>query len=105
MRPSHFFKFCPRCSAAEVEVHVDKRCVCAHCGFVFYFNPAIAAAAFVLSPSGDALFIRRAKDPAKGKLAIPGGFIDIGETAEAALRREIIEEVNLQLDSIEYLTS
>jgi ADP-ribose pyrophosphatase YjhB (NUDIX family) len=51
------------------------------------------------------LFIRRAKDPGRGKLALPGGFIDKLETAEDAVRREIQEELGLELVSLRYLVS
>ena len=50
-----------------------------------------------------ALFIRR-EGPGERKLALPGGFVDIGERAEA-LRREIREEVNLEVASVEFLCS
>ncbi|MGI8604164.1 MAG: NUDIX hydrolase [Verrucomicrobiales bacterium] len=62
-------------------------------------------AALVIDPEGRALFIRRAREPAKGKLALPGGFIDGGESAEEALRREIHEEVGLRVGQLEYLGS
>ena len=52
-----------------------------------------------------ALFIRRAKAPAKGKLAMPGGFIDEGETAEAGVRREFTEEVGFAPGEIDFLCS
>jgi ADP-ribose pyrophosphatase YjhB (NUDIX family) len=104
MHPHKVFNFCPKCGQPRSEPPRNPF-KCEACGLLYYFNPAIAAAAFVLRPDGSALFIRRAKDPAKGKFAIPGGFIDIGETAENALQREIREEVNLTTASIEYFCS
>jgi ADP-ribose pyrophosphatase YjhB (NUDIX family) len=105
MKPIEHFQFCPRCGRNQPDAWHEQTFRCPACGFLLYFNPAIAAAAFVLDQQERILFIWRAKDPAKGKLAIPGGFIDTGETAEAALRREVREEVNVELDSIEYLCS
>ena len=52
-----------------------------------------------------ALFIRRAKEPAMGKLALPGGFIDEGETAEEGIRREFTEEVGFAPGAIDFLCS
>ena len=47
----------------------------------------------------------RSKEPLKGTWDLPGGFVDIGETAEDAIRREVKEELNLHTDSIRYLFS
>lgn len=105
MFPSEKFKFCPQCGASVAARDPNAPLHCAACGFHFYFNPSVAAAAIALRADGKALFIRRARDPAKGKLAIPGGFVDIGETAEQALRREFLEEVNVTLTDIQFLCS
>lgn len=51
------------------------------------------------------LVVRRAKDPAKGTLDLPGGFVDLHESAEEAVRREVKEETGLDVKSSRYLFS
>lgn len=103
MEPSQLFQFCPRCGSRRPAGQKPQPFLCASCGLRYFFNPVIAVAAILLGPDDRALFIRRAKDPAKGKLAVPGGFVDIGETAEEGMRREIMEEVNLEVGNLEFL--
>ena len=105
MHPSEHFRYCPRCGSSHIEILHETPLRCSHCGFTYFFNPTVSAAAFVFDDRDRVLFFRRAKDPAIGKLAIPGGFIDFGENAEEGLRREVREEVGLEIEDIQYLGS
>ena len=103
--PSELFKHCPRCAAARQSEADAVRFVCEACGFVYYYNVAVSSAVLIIDATGYGLFIRRARDPGRGKLALPGGFIDRGETAEGAALREVREEAGVKLDRVEFLAS
>jgi ADP-ribose pyrophosphatase YjhB (NUDIX family) len=102
--PIEQFRHCPACGNARADVGSNPL-KCTECGFTFFFNPTIAAGAFLFDPADRVLFIRRAHEPAKGALAVPGGFIDFGETVEAGLRRELHEEVGLIVTELRFLCS
>ena len=51
------------------------------------------------------MLVRRAKEPAKGTLDLPGGFVDMDESAEEAAHREVKEETGLELTDCRYLFS
>lgn len=95
---------CPICGSARY-VRVDRTRRCEACGHRDFNNPIAAVAVWILDSEGKVLLIERAKDPACGKLAPPGGFVDPGESLEAAARREVREEVGLRLSSLRYLCS
>lgn len=54
---------------------------------------------------GRFLFLERAREPAKGLLGLPGGFVDPGESVEAALTREVAEEIGGVLGPATFLAS
>jgi ADP-ribose pyrophosphatase YjhB (NUDIX family)/ribosomal protein S27AE len=105
--PEHFrhFRTCPRCGATTGRPNDVVPFRCGECGFVLFFNAAAATAAFVTREDGRVLFIRRARNPGKGRLGLPGGFADFGETAEEATRREVREEVGIEIGPLDYLAS
>jgi ADP-ribose pyrophosphatase YjhB (NUDIX family) len=78
---------------------------CQQCGFTYYANPSSATAAFIFDDEDRLLVARRGKEPAKGTLDLVGGFVDMDETAEEGLCREIQEETGLVVNSVEYLFS
>lgn len=105
MHPLDKFKHCPVCGSARFEVHNAKSKHCADCGFTYYFNPSSATVAFILNERGELLVCRRGKSPAKGTLDLPGGFIDMQETGEEGVAREVREETGLTVVRADYLFS
>lgn len=103
--PLHQFLYCPKCGSSRFVEHNVKSKKCLDCGFVYYFNPSAAVVAVIENPKGELLVAVRAKDPAKGTLDLPGGFVDMYETAEEAVVREVWEETLLKVVSTEYLFS
>ncbi|MFQ5381446.1 MAG: NUDIX domain-containing protein [Dehalococcoidia bacterium] len=83
---------------------LKSRLVCTACGFVHYLNPRPVAGTVPLRRSeGRLLLVRRAIEPQSGKWVFPGGFMDVGETAEQAACRETAEEANLEVDDLRLL--
>lgn len=103
--PLALFHFCPKCGSARFEEHNFKSKKCADCGFTYYFNPSSATVAFIVNEHGELLVCRRGKEPAKGSLDLPGGFIDMDETGEEGVAREVKEETGMDVLHTEYLFS
>lgn len=103
--PLDKFVFCPVCGSKHFEINNFKSKKCQDCGFTYYANPCAATAAFILNDRQELLVVRRAKEPAKGTLDLPGGFVDMYETAEEGMCREIKEETGLMVQELQYLFS
>ena len=100
-------RFCPSCGSPSVQTPNHRAFSCGNCGFEFFLNTAATVAGLILDSRDpeQILLIRRGRDPAKGKLAFPGGFVDPEENAEEALRREVLEELGLSIEIDRYLCS
>jgi ADP-ribose pyrophosphatase YjhB (NUDIX family) len=107
-RPAHFFpegplspafeqaRHCIRCGAPTVRHGHASICRSGGCGFRLYFNPK-PVAAVIPWRDGRILLHRRATEPRRGAWAFPGGFVDLGESAQEAAIRESREEMALEL--------
>ena len=92
------FQYCPKCASKNIQFEQGKVFRCPDCGFVYYHNTAAATGCIIVVPGAAAadsrlLFLVRGKNPMKGKLDLPGGFVDPGEGALEGLYRELNEEI------------
>jgi 8-oxo-dGTP diphosphatase len=57
----------------------------------------------IFDPAARVLLIRRGHEPFRGAYALPGGFVEVGETTESACRREVEEETGLEVHDLRLL--
>jgi 8-oxo-dGTP diphosphatase len=69
----------------------------------FPSTPALTTDCVVFDEEGRVLLIRRKFPPFQGALALPGGFVEVGETVEAACRRELKEETALEIGELKLI--
>jgi len=103
--PSKIFRFCPKCGSTGFTPDTEKSLKCESCGFRYFINMSASVAAIIRNETNEVLFTIRKHNPAAGMLDLPGGFVDLGETAEEAIAREIREELNLIISKIEFLAT
>jgi len=96
------FQYCPSCSSKNIQFD-GRKFWCPDCEFVYYHNIA-AATGCVIQAGEKVLLLVRDKEPALGKLDLPGGFVDGGEGILEGLCRELREELNWQPAAADALT-
>ena len=100
------FVFCPKCGSVSFRSRDGGRSYeCEECKFRYFINNSAAVACLIFNSLDEILLTRRAFDPNKGMLDLPGGFVEPMETAEEAVVREIKEELNLSITRMSYLVS
>ncbi|MFE4873968.1 NUDIX domain-containing protein [Streptomyces sp. NPDC056682] len=95
---------CGACGARYPEPDGEWPRVCTRCGTIAYRNPLPVAIALlpVFDARGTGLVvITRTIEPQRGGVALPGGFVDLGETWQKAVVRELKEETGIEATATE----
>lgn len=96
-------QFCGQCAAPTIHrrPHFERFCPVCHLSFFPRISPSI----IVLIYREDELVMARSPHFAPGIYGLIAGFVEIGESLEEAVRREVKEEVGLQVKNITYFGS
>jgi NADH pyrophosphatase NudC (nudix superfamily) len=99
------FKYCPLCGKGLSKNTVNGKevlsCTTDNCGYVFWDNPLPVVAAIV-EMDGKVVLARNKEWPEK-MFGLITGFLEKGETPEAAVKREVKEELGLDAEIIEFV--
>ncbi len=96
-------QFCGRCGQRTVRDTKERMLRCPHCGNTIY--PRINPAVIVAVTNGDRLLLSRYAGRLHTGYALIAGFVEIGETLEETVTREVMEEVGLKVRNIHYYKS
>jgi len=94
---------CPRCGERTTRIEGEWGKSCPTCQYEHY--PHLHPAVIVLVRDGDRCLLARKAIWAPGRYALVAGFVDNGESLEGAVRREVKEEVGVDVDDIQYVGS
>ena len=103
---AHWYKthsYCGCCGEKNVHADDERALVCPSCGFRTY--PRIMPAVIIGVTHEDKLLVTRYSDRPLPFYALVAGFVEIGETLEECVAREVMEEVGLQVKNIRYYKS
>lgn len=96
-------RFCGRCGAPATRLDAEFAMHCHACGHRNY--PRISPCIITLVTHGESLLLGRSPRFPPGRYSTLAGFIEPGESAEEAVRREIFEEVGLTVGNLRYFRS
>ncbi|XP_072164848.1 NAD(P)H pyrophosphatase NUDT13, mitochondrial-like [Diadema setosum] len=95
--------FCSKCGGVNEKNMAGNRRVCSKCSEVHY--PTMKPIVITLVVDEDRCLVARQPQFPEGMYSALAGFCDMGETLEAAVKREVAEEVGLEIDNITYSSS
>lgn len=95
-------RFCGRCGTPMKDGEDNGR-VCPKCGYRIY--PIISPAVIVAVERGNRILLAHNSAFPSGRYSVLAGFVDLGESLEETLKREIREEVGIEISDISYFDS
>jgi NAD+ diphosphatase len=96
-------RYCGRCGAPTQEKDGERAKECTVCGYVAY--PRVSPAMMALVTRGRDLLLARSHRFPPGRYSALAGFVEPGETIEDCVRREVKEEVGIDVGGIRYFAS
>lgn len=96
-------RFCARCGAASDLVQAGWQRSCPSCGGQHF--PRTDPVVIMLITYGDSVLMGRSPGWPEGMYSLLAGFVEPGETLEAAVRREVMEEAGVPVGAVSYLSS
>ncbi len=96
-------RFCGACGQPTRPAKAERALVCPECNKVFY--PAISPAVTVAITDGDRILLAQNALGVFRKYSLIAGYVEVGESLEQTVRREVMEEVGLRLRNIRYIAS
>ena len=97
MKPEEVFKFCPKCGGKLIKKE-GNLLDCSKCGFHFYINPLPCNGVIIENEKSEIMLVKRKFEPKKGYWDWPGGFINPNENLEESVKREIKEELDVNVE-------
>jgi NAD+ diphosphatase len=96
-------RYCGRCGAPTRDKANERAKECPSCGYVAY--PRVSPAMMALVTRGSELLLARAHRFPPGMFSALAGFVESGETIEDCIRREVREEVGVEIGELRYFGS
>ena len=96
-------KFCGKCGNVTIRGDHERSIICPKCGNVVY--PRISPVVIVAVRNGDKLLMAHNIDNPNPRLFLISGFVEVGESLEQAVHREVMEEAGLRVQNIRYFGS
>lgn len=90
--------YCGHCGSKTIRSITERAVICPNCGAIEY--PKISPAIIVAITDGDRILLTKGRNTTYKHYALVAGFMEIGETPEDAVRREVMEEVGLKIKNI-----